>query len=473
METTYLALLAAGLLLLAFSGDWRLALFYTFFVGFAQDPLRKIIPGQPQYMSGLVAISAALTLATLYASRNKISIQKAFKNDTQLFQSFSLFVLVIALGSVNTFLRTGSIELPILGSIIYFAPILAVWLGFQFSTRPGSLLKLMYFYVGLVLMYAATILMSFWGVVSPLFREIGEGLTIYLDIGYGIQGHCGLWRTAEIAAWHLGAGSCYAITLGVRSRKPLYIALSVLIAIGLMATAVLTGRRKVLTLVSGFIAIYVVLIAMNTRKITRENIFLGLGIIGISAALFVIGDGFSSLSSGMYGIFFRRITTVFGDVNTRFFNIGITGLLDTVNEAGIFGLGVGVTFQNVLRGLGFNVGYTSIPWGSEGGIGRIVAEIGIIGLVVIGVLIFNFLRLIFRIIRNRYFSNYQDYLLVLGLVAFLGASLPTFAAAGQVFADFFVIIFNGLSAGSILGLAYQFDQAALPSSEMEGSPTTV
>jgi hypothetical protein len=208
METTYLVLLAGGLLLLAFSGDWRLALFYTFFVGFAQDPLRKITPGQPQYFVGLVAISAIITLATLYASRNKISIQKAFGNDTELFQSFSLFLLVIALGSVNSFLRSGSLELPILGSVIYLAPISAVWLGFQFSTRPGSLLKLMYFYVGLVLMYAATILMSFWGVVSPLFREIGTGLTIYLDIGYGIQGHCGLWRTAEIAAWHLGAGSC-------------------------------------------------------------------------------------------------------------------------------------------------------------------------------------------------------------------------------------------------------------------------
>lgn len=473
METIYLILLAGGLLILTFSGDWRLALFYTFFVGFAQDPLRKIIPGQPQYIAGLIAISAISTLVTLYVSRNKISIQKAFGNDSELFQSFGLFLLVIALGSINSFLRSGSLELPVLGSVIYLAPISAVWLGFQFSTRPGSLLKLMYFYVGFVLMYAATILMSFWGVVSPLFREVGTGLTIYLDIGYGIQGHCGLWRTAEIAAWHLGAGSCYAITLGVRSRKPLYIVLSALIAIGLMAIAVLTGRRKVLTLVSGFIAIYVALIATYTRKFTRENIFTGLGIIAICIALFVIGDGFSTLTSGMYGIFFRRIATVFGDVNTRFFNIGITGLLDAVNEAGFFGLGVGVTFQSALRGLGFNVGYITIPWGSEGGLGKIVTEIGVVGLFVVAMLIFNFIRLIFRIVRNRSFASYQDYLLVLGLVAFLAANLPTFAAAGQVFSDFFVILFNGLSAGSILGLAYQFHQTTLPSSETKHAQTIV
>jgi hypothetical protein len=240
-----------------------------------------------------------------------------------------------------------------------------------------------------------------------------------------------------------------------------------------MATAVLTGRRKVLTLVSGFIAIYVVLIAMNTRKITRQNIFAGLGIIGLSVALFVIGDGFSAISTGMYGIFFRRITTVFGDVNTRFMGIGIAGLLDAINDAGFFGLGVGATFQGALRGLGFNVDYIPISWGSEGGLGRIVSEIGIVGLLVVGMLIFNFLRLVFRVIRNRYFSSYQDYLLLLGLVAFLGASLPTFAAAGQVFSDFFVILFSGFSAGSILGLAYQFNQTALPPSEMKQAQAVV
>jgi hypothetical protein len=49
---------------------------------------------------------------------------------------------------------------------------------------------------------------------------------------------------------------------------------------------------------------------------------------------------------------------------------------------------------------------------------------------------------------------------MIGMLAFLASNLPTFAAAGQVYNDLFVLLILGLSAGFILGLGYLTDSTA-------------
>lgn len=454
MDSIYLLLLGLGFLLVLLSGEWRLAAFYTIFVGFAQDPLRKITPGQPQYMVGLVLLAAAMTMMSLYLKRNKVPFKLAFSWDSALPQYFPIFCWIILIGSVNSFLRSGAVEIPLIGLFVYFSPLLAIWFGFHFATQAGVVVKFLAFYISLVSLYAFTILLSFWGVASPLFREVGSGLLIYLDIGIGTQGHTGLWRTAEIAGWHLGAASCFAIILGVNTKKVLPILLSLALSVAFMGISVLTGRRKVLTMVLGFVVIYAILIALNARRLTRNSFFTALGVIGFSAAIFVLSGGLEELQTGVYGAFFRRGTTVFDEVQTRFATTGISAFGPAFETAGLFGLGTGMTYQDAATSLGVTFTKTAKTWASEGGIGRIIYEIGLVGLAFLSLLIFLLGRLYFRIVRNRQLANSQEYLLILGILAFLGANIPSFSAAGQVYNDFFVLLMLGMNAGFILGLGY-------------------
>jgi hypothetical protein len=452
MENLFLILLGGGLLLVCLSGDWKLALYYTVFVGFAQDPLRKITPGQPQYLVGLVVISAALTMLALYFSPRKVPFKSAFVLDSALLQYFPIFFWLLLIGCLSSFLRTGAIEIPVLGILVYLAPLLSIWLGFHFATHPGAVAKLLMVYVLCVCVYAFTVLLSFWGVASPLFREVGKGLVIYLDIGVGIQGHAGLWRTAEVASWHLGAASCFSITLGVRTRKLVYILLASVLSLFFLYVAVLTGRRKVFTLFAGFLIIFSVLIFLNARKLTRDTFFSALGVLAVSAAIFSLSGGFSELQSGVYGAFFRRGATVFGEVNSRFSATNSESLLSVFNVAGLFGLGVGMSYIGVVKYLNINVSPEIAKVWIEGGTSKILFEIGFVGFILLGIMIFLLIRLYLRIARSPSVVNSPDHLLILGLIAFLAANVPTFSAAGQVFSDFFVLLTIGLSCGFILGL---------------------
>jgi hypothetical protein len=452
MESTLLLLLGLGLLLVLVNGDWKLALFYTFFVGFVQDPLRKMTPGQPQYLLGLVVVSAAITLITLLSSRRKIPFKLAFQKDTALLQYFPIFVWLILISALNGFLRSGAVEVPILGLLVYSSPLMAIWLGFHFSTNPGSVFKLLYFYVALVCIFAFTILLSFWGVSSPLFKEVGEGNIIFLDIGVGITGHSGLWRTSEIAAWHLGAASCFAITLGARTKKFLPILGSLVLTLFLMWISILTGRRKVLTLVAGFLVVFTILLIANTRRLTRNTFLSALGLIGFSAAIFVLSGGLNELQSGVYGSFFRRGSSVFGDVAERFQGYGVGGSFAALEDSGLFGYGVGTIYQESISRFGIDVVKSKIGWASEGGIGKLAYDVGIVGVVFLAIIFFLLARLFIRLLRDRQLNAMPDYVVMVGMFSFLIANLPTFAAAGQVFNDFYILLILGLSSGFILGL---------------------
>jgi hypothetical protein len=464
MESTLLLLLGVGLIFVLLNGDWRIALFYTFFVGFVQDPLRKMTPGQPQYMVGLILVSAAVTLICLFVSRGRVPFRLAFNKDTALLQYFPIFMWLMLISALNAFLRSGSIEGPLIGLFVYLSPLMALWLGFHFSTNPGSVVKLLYFYIGLVCVFAFTILLSFWGVATPLFKEVGPGNIIYLDIGIGITGHSGLWRSSEIAAWHLGAASCFAIMLGVRTKKLLPIVGSFMVTILLMWVSVLTGRRKVLTLVAGFLILYTLLLIANSRRITRNTFISALAILGASAAIFVLSGNFNELQSGVYGSFFRRGSSVFSDVTGRFQGTGLSGSFFALEDAGLFGLGIGTTYQDAVSNLGITLSKSQISWASEGGIGKLAYDIGIVGVVFFLIIIFLLVRLFVRLVTDRQLINLPDHLLMLGMLAFLGSNLPTFAAAGQVFNDFFVLLLLGLSSGFILGLGVLSNANLLPSS---------
>ncbi len=75
MSTLLLLLLATGLVVLLLDGNWRDGLSLSVLVGFLQDPIRKLTPGQPALYVGLVLIGVACCALVLLDQRRGLDLE--------------------------------------------------------------------------------------------------------------------------------------------------------------------------------------------------------------------------------------------------------------------------------------------------------------------------------------------------------------------------------------------------------------
>ncbi len=462
MALLLLLALFAPLLVLLASGDWRSGVLYSVVVGFLQDPLRKITPNQPGLYVALVLVSVGLCGLVLYSRRGSLQLRWLISGDRWLLTLLPWAGLLLVFQAANGLLRFGSPLLTAIGVAFYIAPLLGLWLGFQFAQRPAAVPRLLRLHVLLAVLFGLTVWLSFQGVLSgPLVREVGPGVEInFTQLGVMIQGFCGLWRSSEIAAWHLGAAACFLVILGVSSRQPLVLALAVLLAAALLAVSLLTGRRKVLTLVAGFTALYALLVVLRSRPQQRGELLAG-GLLAVALVMVfaALGLDVPDSDSGIYGAFVQRAGTVWGDIGERLQRLGVGSLLAGLQASGGLGLGTGAVTQGAGT-LGVQGAGQSVSYAAEGGLGKLVIELGVAGLLLALLLAAALIRLFQRILIMLQSAPPASALLHLGLIAFLAANVPQFLVASQVYGDPFVLILLGLCGGAVLAAPYQLAAAA-------------
>ena len=432
-----------GLLLLL--GRWRAGLLVAVAIGFLQDPLRKIAPGEPIYfvLGGIVAVGMCATVPLLTSGGFRLS--RLFYGDLRVQRLLWILLLVILLQSFHSLLRFGSPILTGIGGLFYAAPLLALWLGRTFAGQERWILALLRWYVVLALMVGGSVLLSWSGVDSPLFEEVGAGIRIYeRTLGYYIDAHSGLMRTSEVAAWHLGTGACLAVVLGVWARKRNALVAAFLIALGLLAISTLTGRRKVLGMATAFFGLYGILLWSSGGRSVRGNLFVG-G-LGASIIAFVfVAFGAEPRGSEGVGDYLSRAFTVWEDAGGRFEQLGIGAVGWAWNRGGVLGLGVGVAAQGAQHfGGGFAGG------AGEGGLGKLMIELGLPGFIASLMLAGSLGLLYLRILRFVRRNDPALALLMLGLACWLAANVPVFIVASQIYGDPFVLTIIGLVAGFLL-----------------------
>lgn len=445
-----LLLLLLLLMPLAFflaDGNWRDSLIYSVVIGFLQDPLRKITPDQPSLYVGLVLIGVVLTALLLYSRTGRLSLEALFSSDRQLIGVVQIFLVLLLLQSLNSFLNLGSTTLTLVGLGFYLSPLIALWLGFQFALQPSAVQRFVRMYVVMALLFAFTLFLSFRGIQTPLFKEVGPGVLInVVELGTMQQGFVGLWRSSEIAAWHLATACCFMLILAVSSRRSNLISVAGVAVVALLVLSTLTGRRKVLTLVVGFVGIYSLLIALRGDSRIRGNVLVGLGGSGLLISL-LLSSGVNVTDSGTLGGFVRRTSSVWESVDERFQSVGLNTIGAAIEAAGPFGFGVGAAVQGA-KSLGIQVSQGT--WAAEGGFGKIAAELGLAGVTLFAMIIVLIGLLYWRILGKLRFAPPSYSLLNLGLLSFLAANLPNFAVASQAYGDPFILIILGVSAGFVL-----------------------
>lgn len=443
-----LILLLLPLAIFLADGNWRDSLLYSVVIGFLQDPLRKITPDQPALYVGLVLIGMVLTALTLYSRIGRLNLEPLFSGDRQLVGVVEIFLTLLLIQTLNSFLSIGSLTLTLIGLGFYLAPLVALWLGFQFALQPSAVQRFFRVYLVMAISYAITLVMSFRGVISPFFKEVGDGVLINIvELGIMQQGYVGLWRSSEVAAWHIGAACCFIMVLGVSSRRSNWIAISSIAVVVLLVVSTLTGRRKVLTLVAGFLGVYSLLVGLRGDTRVRTSVLAGVGGGGIVLSLLLSLQG-NPTASGTLGGFVRRTAGVLEYVDDRFNSLGFNAVGSALEAAGPFGFGVGALAQGAVS-LGIRVSGKG-TWASEGGLGKIAGELGLAGIALFGIIIVLLAILYWRIVQQLRFAPPSYSLLNLGLIAFLTANLPNFAVASQIYGDPFVLSVIGLTAGFVL-----------------------
>jgi hypothetical protein len=101
---------------------------------------------------------------------------------------------------------------------------------------------------------------------------------------------------------------------------------------------------------------------------------------------------------------------------------------------------------------------------AEGGLGKIMLELGLAGLLAALFLVIAFSRHIWHLLADTAKQSPFHFRLTAGLVALLAANVASFSVATQAFGDIFILIFMGLCLGSILAMPHIIARGARLSS---------
>jgi hypothetical protein len=449
-------ILIATAFLVSTEYGWRGALLYTVAVGFLQDPIRKIAEGSTYY-GGLAFACFLITFLALKNVNRYWYATYLFWTNQKLITLLPIFYYLIGFQALNSFARIGDIRLSIIGMLFYTLPLLALWVGFHLGKNQLLLREFLTVYVVLCSLCAISVLLDAQGVQNPLFNEVGKGLGI---TGIG-EGNSGLWRTSEIAGWHLAAGACFSFILGMTSKNSFNQNTWFFLTIGLTFLTTTTGRRKALGIVIVFISLFLLYYSFSSQK---SKIFRIVSSIFLVVILSVSSYGliFDESSQQNLDKYEERTSTLTIDESQDRFNSGIQRLVRGIEIAGPFGFGVGAGTNTGNTGISTSsLGQQSLGYVSEGGGGRIVAELGYLGAIFFLYIIFQLGLLYYRNFKLGLVGVPPDqFNILVGLLFFVIANAASFFQAAQLYSDLFVLIILGISFGCFLAvpiLASQFN----------------
>ncbi|HSI54493.1 MAG: hypothetical protein ACAH21_09830 [Ramlibacter sp.] len=455
--TLALMAIAASLTML----DWRKGMIICVVVGIAQDPLRKLAPGQPVYYVVLVGVifGVAWLRAALMHVPLGPSVIHGWRQTLKV--PFTLFVFLVLAQAMHSFLRYGSAYMAGIGLLVWLAPIPAVVLAYQYAMRRGlaGVRQWMLVYCCVALLALSGVYFEYIGFNWRTLGEIGEGQIIY-DVGTVLKAHSGFFRASEIAAWHTAAIACFVFMLSLGKRPTLIRVVFALSMIALLVgLGILTGRRKMLVEITIFLSTYLFLVAWLQRGMARLAMVVLL--VGFAGYIGIVGFVAPDLVQNSYS---KRMTvdsaermtgyavrgqSVFADLPKRVNDVGFQPVVSAVEMFGWFGAGLGTGSQGTND---IAQAHNIDRWAAEGGLGKVAMELGVAGLAVAVWLLVALARHLQGQLVVIARMSPQHTRIAYGLVAFLIANGATFTVATQAYSDLFVLLILGWCLGFLLAM---------------------
>lgn len=434
--------IVAGAVLLSIV-NWRHGLYLCVVAGFLQDPLRKITPGQPVVLVVLVAMVFSACVVGAFIRGERLDGTRLVRWFPALRAPMSCFVAMVVLQSIATVLRYQNLTLAGIGLLGYLSPLAAIVAFFQFNRTWNDAQRWLRFYIAAAAVMACTVLLQFLGFSPTIFESIG------LDTVYGTGGRiamlCGIMRSSEVAAFHAGAGACLSLTLAtmVRTRRAQVLYAS-LVPLFLLAI-VLGGRRKMLAQFALYMLTFLFFLVRSRRGFSRatsliSSLVLVLGLISVPLLL-------SDRQNSSLTPYIDRSASVFAEAADRLESMTVGSMNTVLSITGVLGSGAGTTGQGSQYFGGAEQIIAAAP--AEGGLARVVAELGLPGLLCVAWLATGILRIIRTVVSEARTMPTSQAVLIYGLVSFIPSHAVVFVTAHQVYGDPFVL----LVLGALIGLA--------------------
>jgi hypothetical protein len=456
VSTLSLTVLFSLVVILVALSDWRRALLLLLAAGLLQDVFRKLTPDVPAYFT-VWSMALYIGIAGIVILRGGLPpVNHLFLRDRYVQAAWAGFVLVVVFQLFNALLRWGNVAVPVLGGIFYLAPPLAVLVGFAFANGERAILRFMKTYMLIFVpaalsVYLSPLMQDGWPVLRDVGSFIGRELVIY-DVGTVLKSYSGLLRVGEIAAWHAATAAAFLLTLVIQDRRLMRRVLFVILIIALIGAIVMTGRRKMLMTLSIFATAQWALLAYFRKGLGAASIaLLLLGTVGSFA--FVMLE-----SSREPSLYLQRSSTVFGETVERA-QLSLQLMRSAFDRSAGLGLGAGSASQGISHA-GVDVS-SAVGGSAESGLGKLMIELGVIGLLSGLFLVFAAARRLLKNMRRMAVESERLLLYQAAILALLFANLMTFTVATQVYGDYFILIVLGTLAGFAVRLDWVAHRLAL------------
>lgn len=437
-----LALVLGMLYFTQVPSNWRALILLVVPIGFLQEPVRKLTPNQPvelQLTVVMIFVLAFLAAATRFGAPTMTPLSGKNKNTRTL---LTLFIGLALIQSIQSLIRTGTPLVPMVGLLTYLLPMPALWVAYVYTRRPDDVRRFLMLYMLAAGFTTLSVVASYRGIDSAAFRQIGDGpMVVYHQVTGVVELYCGYLRSPEVAAWHAAAAACTAITLAITFKGLFARVLAPPLVLSNLYVIILTGRRKALAIVALYVVTYVAGLLMARKKSSR---LAAIGAISVGLAL-TAGMLVMAPESSVPNPHLERGASTIDDVWERFQKLGLESILWAYNAGGLFGIGTGAGAQGLQHVQG-----AVLQGSAEGGLGRIMLELGAPGLVLAVLCAVGVAKTARYCLSLAYHHSGPMFRLQLGLVAFIAANVPIFVGAAQIFGDPFVLLILGLNLGFIL-----------------------
>jgi hypothetical protein len=437
--------------------DWRRAWLLVIACGVIQDPVRKLTPGAPVYISFAVV---ALYASILFGARNEMRQHAAdfARRFSSITSGIVIFVCLLIIAGVNGVVTYGfdKWQAPMISFVTYIIPLIAALLGYTWFQREEMMMRFFRIYAGFTSVALIGTVLEYLRVHSRLLGLVSfEGDFIRHLPGIQIRMLSGIYRSPDVMAWHASMltviGVAFALRAGVRRQLLIWSAVAGWGFINCM----IGGRRK---------AIYFVLVfcvAFLWRYLRRVQMAQIFAIIGL---LVIVATVLNSLSSGeATSVYTRGAVATRGELGQRFEG----GVMQTFRENGYMGAGLGTATQGVHHLLGKN----AIGW-QEGGLGKVAIEVGLPGLIALLIMVVMVGRMLLILTQIDDVPGSSQFIRVM-LFALVMANVAGFVASAQAYTDAVLALTAGFLMGALFASAALDERLAAaeraPSAESQSS----
>ncbi len=415
--------------------NWRMGCFFWLAIAILQDPVRKVTPGTPAYLT--MSFLPVYLAAFLGASQQSGGINAFVRQFPQLYQRFQLFAVALAASLLTAIFVTGhGIVAAGLGVISYAGGVPALLLGYWYLRRDYKELEpLLISFVLLTSLMLIGVPLEHSGVKFslPWLGTIATDQVWYRwfnNFDY-VAMISGFHRSPEIMGWHAMALSLISYYLIL--RRPNLTWLWSLTAVWGIYAVFMSGRRKMLLMIVAFLLVFF----WSSAKQNRRRIMV---YVVICALVFL-----PTLAFSVDSLYLKSLDTGLTVTGAKLSEKGWSGPIWLLGIVGPFGYGVGSLTQGAQHS---SQAIEGIPL-VEGGLEKVMVELGIFGLFCVFLFGYELSLASLRNVRSASICTPTDFGPAF-CFAFVAANLVAFLIAFQFLGDPFIGSFVGFLMGLLL-----------------------